>query len=319
MSRTRASRLSVHAALVAVFVLTSALPASAASPMVAVTTNASPFTVTVGLPIAYVVNVTNNSTNTLNHVTLEGQIDPAFEYFGASPDAECSDTAPVCDFGQLAGRASTPEVIFYFISPDVPGNYTFTAVATVGEGPSDNSNASHQDTFSSPPVVTEVLAVSPDLVRAHSVPGIREFTTGLGTLGTGNPHGSTITVPTNAEVTLKDLPPNDPEIACPAAVGACFGWGTSMSVGGGAEFPQGLKVQIRWDYSQLPSGMTARKLRFVHLLEGGAFERVDNDCVYDGAGVPTNLPCIAERPVKLADRDIIATYYLLTNRVGRGY
>jgi hypothetical protein len=318
MSRTRASRLSVRAALVAVFVLTSALPASAASPTVSVTTTASPLTVTVGLPIAYVVNVSNDSRNTLNHVTLEGRIDPAFTYLDASPDELCSDTAPVCDFGQVGAGGDTPEAIFYFTAPASPGNYDFTAVAIVGEGPSDNNNASHQDTFSAPPVETEVLEVSPDLVRAHSVPGIREFTTGLGTVNAGNPHGTTVVVPTNAEVTLRDVAPG-PEIACPAAVGTCFGWGSVMSIGNGAEFPDGLKVTIRWDYSQLPSGMTARKLRFVHLLDGGGFERVDADCVYDGAGAPTNLPCIAERPVKLADRDIIATYYLLTNRVGRGY
>jgi hypothetical protein len=128
-----------------------------------------------------------------------------------------------------------------------------------------------------------------------------------------------VTVPSNAEVTVADLPPNDPAVACPTTIAAtCFGWGSSLSVAQGATVPGGILVTMRWDISELPKGMTPQKLRIAHLLGGQDFEAVNAACVY-AAGVPTNIPCIAVAPYRLADKDIQASFYLLFNRVSRGY
>ena len=83
MSRARASRVAARAAILSVLLLTSVLPASAAY-NVQFTVASSPFVVTVGLPVAYPVTVTNSGGNTLNHVTVTGQLDPAFTSFRSS-------------------------------------------------------------------------------------------------------------------------------------------------------------------------------------------------------------------------------------------
>ena len=78
--------------------------------------------------------------------------------------------------------------------------------------------------------------------------------------------------------------------------------------------PGGIEVTMRWDYTELPSGMTAKKLRVAHLLGNGEFVQVKGMCS-DGAP----MPCFTVAPHKLADRDIQATFLLPSNRVTRGY
>ena len=345
MSRARASRVAARVAILSVLLLTSVVPASAAY-NVQFTVASSPFVVTVGLPVAYPVTITNSGGNILNHVTVTGQLDPAFTFLPqlTVPDAACSDTEPRCDFDQIRPNQSAPQVIFYYTAPATVLNsnggdtYTFSALARVSQGANDDQNPGNNDSFPSPGVVTNVVATSPNLVSGHSVPGIRTFTTGgldcallglpanceAGTvpLGTGNPHGTRVTVPRNAEVTVADLPPTDPAVACPTAIAAtCFGWGSSLSVANGVPIEGGILVTMRWDLSELPSGMTPKKLRIAHLTGTGpaGFVQVKDACVYNGAMVPTNMPCISVPPFKLADKDIQASFYLASNRVSRGY
>jgi hypothetical protein len=214
--------------------------------------------------------------------------------------------------------------------------YVFEAEAIVGEGLNDSTPASHDDTFLSDAITTTVLPFNRDFVSAYSIPGVRSFTTGgidcrrLGLsagcepgtapLGGMNPHGTRVRVPTNAEVRVADLPPNHADVQCPAAIAAtCFGWGSSLSVAGGSTVPGGIEVTMRWDKSELPGGMTAGKLRIAHLTSVNSFVQVKNPCTYSSAGAPTNMPCISVAPVKLADGDIQATFFLPSNRVTRGY
>lgn len=328
MSRTRASRLPARAALVASLLLTLAAPAGAASPDVTVTTSASPLQVTVGLPIAYVVNVTNNSNNTLKYVQLSGQTSPSLTYLGAVPSPACLQTAPTCDFSGL-GSGQVAQAILFYQAPAQPTSVTFTAFANF-DGQTTMPPASYQNTVSAP-VETTVIATNQDLVTGHSFGAFRSFTTGIGPLSRTNKHGTTVVVPTNAEVTVRDLPATDPSASCAALVdGAsqvslpCFGEASSLSVGGGAAFPDGIKVTLRWDYSDLPNGMTEKKLRVVHvfdsgtLLGGKSYEIVSNQCQFVGE-TPQNLPCLAGPPVRLDDKDIQATILLATNGLVRGW
>jgi hypothetical protein len=226
--------------------------------------------------------------------------------------------APVCEFGQIASGGPLPAVTFYY-RPTAVGTYSFTATVTVNEGGGDNSddNANAEDSFTSSPITTTVLPVSADLVSGHSYGSDKSFSTGLASLGTGNPHGSTVTVPAVAEVRVADVPPGA-DTACPAVAPSCFGWATRLNVGTGGSYPAGIEVTIRWDASQLPSGMTDRKLRIIHLFDGGGHELIKDACTYAG-GVPTNLPCIKSAPKKQSDKDIQATILLLRNGLVRGW
>jgi hypothetical protein len=321
MFRARASRAAWRGAIVTLFLLTTVIPASAASPQIMVDSSASPAGVTVGKVIAYVIDVTNMSTNTLNFVSLEGEFtptSPSFTYLGASPANACSATVAFCDFGQLAGGVSPPQVTFYYQAPATQGLFDFTAVATVGEGSNDNPGAAHTDEFTKL-VPTTVWEIQDDFVQGHAFGTNRTFSTGLTTLTTGNPHGTQVVIPSaTTEVTVEDLDPGHPDAQCPPILTTCFGDGSSLSVGDGGPIPGGIQVTMRWDYSELPSGMTAQKLRIAHLLSATTYEQVKDPCVFS-AGVPTNMPCISVAPHKLPDKDIQATFYLASNRVSRGY
>jgi hypothetical protein len=339
MSRSRASRLSARAALVAALLITSVIPTSAAY-NVAFTTSSSPFVVTAGLPVAYPVTVMNSGGNILNHVTVTGAIvdssgAPATN-FTFRPDLTvpadaCSDTEPRCDFDQIRPGQATPQVIFYYIAPTTVNNpngavgdtYTFNALARVSQGPNDDQNPGNSDSFLSQNVVTKVVTVSPDLVAGHSVPGIRTFSTGLTNLGTTNKHGTEVTVPITAEVTLKDLlDPNDPLGKCSGLTGGvsfpCFGQASYFAIAGGTLVPGGFKAKVRWDYSDLPSGMSEKKIHLVHLFTpGNTYELITAQC--NSPTAPTNVPCLVGPPVREADKDISATFFLNSGSTVRGW
>jgi hypothetical protein len=315
MSRTHPRRAAVAPFLV--LLLFSVVPAVAgASPDVRVTTTSSPTSVTVGFAVAYPITVTNMSVNTLNHVTLDGATSVNLGYLGAEPVAACSQTVPTCDFGSLRGGGAM-SATFYFRAPSTPGSFVFTATARVSEGASDNPGASHEDTFSTP-ITTNVLALNEDLVRGHSIPSDRTFSTGIESVTELNQHGTMVVMPANGEVTVRDLPPGAIPLACPALAATCFGWGSDLDIASGATFPQGIRVTVRWDVSDLPSGMNEKKLRVIHLLDGGGYELVTSQCTFS-AGVPTNMPCLAGPPLRLRDKDLQATIYVSHNGVIRGW
>ena len=318
MNRPRAPRTAMRAALALIILLAGAGPVSARDVSVVVQAS-SPTVVTAGYPVAYPVSASNVGTNTLNSVTLTGEAPDSFTYLGASSTL-CSATEPVCTFGQVPSGVPLPDVTFYYLVPETTGSYEFRAVVSVNEGSGDNSDdkSKAQDSFSSTPVVTNVVAISPDFVSGHSVAGVRTFSTGLTNLDTTNQHGSSVTVPSNAEVRVADVPPAAIDIPCPAvAAASCFGWATSLAVSDGSEFPAGIEVTIRWDASELPSGMTDRKLRIVH-FDGSGFDVVGDACTFAN-GQPTNLPCIKSAPQKQPDKDIQATILLLHNGFVRGW
>ena len=330
--RSRASRSPARAALVAILLLATAVPASAAGPDVVVETAASPVRVTVGLPVAYVITVTNNTNNTLKYAAVSGEttnIDGTplnltyihtehLTYVPGDP-VSCSQSGPSCVFDSLPSGA-TETAVFVFRAPALPTTFNFTALSDF-DGDTSNPSAAHNDTVEDV-IVTNVLGPSVDLVAGYSIPGEREFTTGIGPLDTTNQHGTRVRIGVNAEVTLADLPPNHVDAKCPSQIAAtCFGWGSSLSIANGALIPGGIEVTMRWDFSELPKGMTPAKLRIAHLTGTGpnGFVQVKDACVYGLAGVPTNMPCISVAPFRMADKDIQASFYLASNRVSRGY
>lgn len=324
MNRSRAATVSTRAILSVVLLLSMATPVAAREVSVVVLAS-SPTVVTAGYPVAYPVAVTNTSRSTVNHLVLSANAPGSFRYLGSS-SAACSASEDVCEFGQVAAGAALPVVTFYYLTPAIADAYEFTATVSLNEGPNDNpgNDPAVEDSFTSDPIETQVIPTQNDLVAGHAFGSYRSFSTGLGSLGVDNPHGSTVTVPGIGEVRLRDVAPASAP-ACPAETPTCFGWATQLAVANGAPFDAGIEVTVRWDASQLPKGMTDRKLRIVHLFDEGDYEPGSPDyelvtaaCTYTG-GLPTNLPCIKVAPKRLADRDIQATILLLSNGVIRGW
>lgn len=308
-----APRVLIALALLAVAALP--VPVAAASPKVTVSTVASPFEVTVGLPIAYDVTLTNGSNNTLKYARLTGQPSIELEYLG-SAGAGCSSSTPTCVLDGLPSGA-TAKVTFYYLAPSTPQTFTFVAFANY-DGQTTSSPANYQNT-SATPITTVVLAASQDLVRGHSFGSFKTFTTGLDNLGVGNRHGTRVQLTPVTEVTVEDISASEANAFanCTQLLGAaCFGEASRLDINDGLPVAGGLTVTIRWDLSDLPNGMSEKKIRIAHLLDGGTVAHPITALCNSGA---TNAPCLVGSPIRLADKDIQATVVLPSNGVVRGW
>jgi hypothetical protein len=331
-SRSRASGLTFRIALAAVLALGISTPVSAGEITATVLTS-SPLAVTIGKPVAYPVSIVNSGKSTLNFVSVKGVAAAGFTYLGATPTTICSQTVAECSVGQLAAGQPAPAIVFYYRVPMTAGTYPYTVQVIVAEGGTDNSDgtSNNLDTFSSNTISTVVREYDDDFVAGHSIEGTRFFTTGgIDCLAAGlpancndmvaevnetNPHGTAVRIGVNAEVTARDVPPAN---TCPTAITTCFGSGSQLSVPFSGPVPGGIEVTMRWDYSELPSGMTARKLNVIHLFDapvnGASYALITDACTG-----PADTHCFTVEPFKLTDRDLQATFRLPFNGVSKGW
>jgi uncharacterized repeat protein (TIGR01451 family) len=339
MVHSRAFRIAARLALAMGLALATTTPVAASSITATVATS-SPVVATVGKPVAFPITVKNTGKNTLNSIVVTGLAASAFTYLSSTPAAStstdgCSQTQPICTFRQLGSDKSLPPIVFYYRVPTTVAVYPFKVEVKVSEGGKDNSDgtANNVDTFFSNEIFTDVRALDDDFVAGHSVPGTRSFSTGgvdcagaglpancndaVFPLGTGNPHGTAVTIPVNAEVTASDVAP---AADCPAAVTTCFGYGSRLSIASGAPITGGILVTMRWDETDLPNGMTPAKLKVIHLFDPG---RTVNGKTYalitDLCTSSTQMNCFVVEPFKLADKDIQATFRLPFNGTTKGW
>jgi hypothetical protein len=202
-------------------------------------------------------------------------------------------------------------------APTTVGTFNFTATFTGGEGANDNEGpASHQDTFRTS-VPTDVVAFSVDSVHQYALASGATVSTGIedGVVTASNKHGTSVVVPgtpQGVETMVEDVT----DSSCPPDLsGQCFGEASSLSIGQGRLFSSPLQVTIRFDLSELPNGMTDKKLRVVHFFDDQA-QLINTVC--DSATSPTNAPCYLPA-VKQADKDLQITVYLLHNGNIRGW
>lgn len=307
-------------------------PVSAGAPGINVDITASqPTEVTAGLPVGYPVTVSNNGNSTVNHATLAGQLtagaepDPAAAptgvpvgSFNTSYPAGACSAAAVCDIGTLAAGASYT-VVFVYNAPVSTGAMTFTATFIGGEGTSDSEGpASHQDTFRDH-VVTTVLATSLDVTHQYALNSGSTVSTGIGDEVTAsNKHGTQVVVPATArgiETIVEDIPANA-AVACTGEIAEdCFGDASHLAIGDGFVFSSPLRVTIRFDESQLPNGMTDKKLRAAHIFDDGSTHAITTLC---GSETVPEDGCYFPA-VKLADKDLSITVLVWHNGNIRGW
>lgn len=330
MHRIRAVPAATRLVLALGLVLSISTPVSAGgAAMTVVVTGSSPTEVSIGNAVAYPVTITNSGRNTLNSVSVHGREPAGFQYLGAAP-ASCSQQVDTCALGQMPAGASASVIFYYRVTEGVaPGTYQFIADVDTSEGQTDNSDdtSANIDHWSSIPMLTSVSHATDDFVAGHAVVGLNNlgygtFSTGLGNLSSTNRHGTSVVLRTTTEVTVEDIPSGEADAfaSCTAALGAaCFGDASQLSIGGGASVAGGIQITMRFDASDLPKGMTEKKIRVVHFFDGGGFERVENLCTVGGDGVPTNMPCLDGKPVRESDKDITVKMWWDRNGIGRGW
>jgi len=338
MFPVRASRAASALALAVVVLLTSVSPTVAAAGDITFELGvSSPTVVTVGRVVAFPVVVRNSSGRTLNHVSVTGAMEltsgaPAsgFTPLLVTPTGSCDAQTLTCSFQQLPAGTATVEIVFYFRAPPTASAlgdaYNFKVTAVVSEGANDNAKAANQDTFEGF-IATQVVATSQDFVAGHAFTNDGSagltFSTGLAT-SLGNPHGTRVELKRNAEVTVQDVPAEG-LAACRAVEPSCFGWGSKLDVGRdfpgfvAEQFPEGFVVTMRWDASQLPSGMTPKKLNVIHMLDDGTFEYVPRTLCPPNP-TQAQMPCYLTLPYSPGKNlGIEAVMLWDQNGIGRGW
>jgi hypothetical protein len=283
LARIRVTAAAAVALVVALALAASGRPASV-GPNVSVSVSGSPGSVTLGRYVAYAVTVHNGAKNNVTHVTLTapaaGSTSPfPLSYVSASTSNGACSAPPAlpvsCSFGSLAS-GSDARVTFVFRAPaSTPATgaaATFVAQASFDEGPSDQ-NASHTDTQIGL-ATTGLSALGSDFVT-----GFVPFTLGdeLATGGDlngnagGNPQKTSLSVPGGSATglgavgTVQEVshPATDTTSDCAAGF-SCFGQTSFVTMPGLFSTSAPLTLGFRFDASELPPGMTAKKLRMVH-------------------------------------------------------
>ena len=251
-------------------------------PNVRLSVSGAPGSVSLGHYVAYTATISNGDTNTVTHLALSappaGSTTPfPLTYVSAAPSTGSCSAPPAlplsCSFGSLPSGA-TFTVTFVFRAPaGLPATgaaVSFTAQASFDEGPSDQ-NASHGDT------VVGSASTTLGAVGSDFVTGFVPFSLGddLATAGdlagpsNGNPQKTGLSVAALAASALGATgvvqevphPATDTTSDCQAGF-SCFGQTSFVTLPG--TFSPPLQLSFRFDASELPPGMTQKKLRMFH-------------------------------------------------------
>jgi hypothetical protein len=91
----------------------------------------------------------------------------------------------------------------------------------------------------------------------------------------------------------------------------CFSQWSTLNVDGGTSFPDGFKVQIGFSHFELPNGIDASNIKFIHVKDGAnpGTEVIKNQCS-SSSPAPSELPCYLAVD---SGMDVIATLFLTEN------
>jgi hypothetical protein len=251
-------------------------------PNVTLSVAGAPGSVSLGHYVAYTATVSNGDTNNVTHLSLTAPAASSttpfpLTYVSASPSNGSCSAPPAlpltCSFGSLPSGA-TDTVTFVFRAPaTLPASgagVSFAAQITFDEGGNDQ-NASHGDTKLAS-AATTLGAVGDDFVSGFVPFSLGDDLVTAGDLtgpSNGNPQKTTLSVAAaaagalGAAGTVQEVahPATDTISDCQAGF-SCFGQTSLVTLPG--TFSPPLQLSFRFDASELPPGMTEKKLRMFH-------------------------------------------------------
>jgi hypothetical protein len=257
--------------------------AASPGPLVTIDVTAASSGASLGHYLAYTATIANQAKNTVTHVQLTAPAASSTSPFpltfvSASPSTGSCSAPPslptTCTFGSLPSE-STVRVTFVFSSPAaLPSsgpNVTFAAQASFDEGPNDQ-NSSHRDTVADS-AATTLAAPGIDFVTGFVPFSLGDQLATAGSLDgavTGNVQNTALSVPAGSAVglgavgTVQEVshPLGDVTSDCQTGY-SCFGQ-TSFVTMPGFFSATPLTLSFRFDTSEQPPGMNARKLRMFH-------------------------------------------------------
>jgi Domain of unknown function DUF11 len=278
-------RAALAASLLCVLVLAGGAAtgrAASSGPNVSLSVSGAPGSISLGHYVAYTVTIQSNAKNNVTHLALNAPATGAttpfpLTYVSASPSAGSCSAPPslplTCSFGSLPS-GGTATVTFVFRAPGtLPATgaaVSFAAQASFDEGPNDQ-NSSHSDTKIGS-AATTLGAVGSDFVTGFVPFALGDDLETAGDLtgpSNGNPQKTGLEVSALAASSLGATgvvqevphPSTDTTSDCQAGF-SCFGQTSFVTLPG--VFSPPLELSFRFDASEVPPGITERKLRMFH-------------------------------------------------------
>jgi hypothetical protein len=293
----------ILAALANVLLVPSAL---GADPNVLSTVTAVPTTVTYSRPAdtppfltyaAYEITITNNSTNVLNNVRVEGSTTVTgstetapFVTSSFGPDyctrTNSAETAIRCSIGQLRGNGGSASFVVIFRAPSAGSSIQFAWNSYYGEG--SNDNGAHVDTGTGAAVTTLGTPTATE-VKSFALPG-GSFFTGVSSIASDADKFTTkVTVPAfaKAEVVESTFTVNcDSFFTC---------WQSDLTIPGTFDF---LTIVLSADATNIKPGtkIDGVAIRYQYLDANNVLQTHDVGlCASPTTPRSDGLPCIASR------------------------
>jgi hypothetical protein len=297
-------------------------PAVAKTPLYTSNVVATPNPVSYGGQVRFDVTWTNTSGANLPTVFVKAGRPSGSTLVGLISVSQgiCDTSDPTvftCAFGTVNNTASVSFSVVYQVpssgSSPFTVNYVFTAQGNTTNDTPGKSRGDDMPVTASVPLTSDVESG-----------GSYIFDTGL-TVQNGqilNKRNN----PQSAKLTFT-LAPGSPgfgasvreaasdEFTCPATITTCFGNWNVLNANGGLPVPGGFTVLL--GYVSVPGNGST--VHFVHLLGGGAFEKIDTACTYDtpSSTTPNNIPCIGG--ITTSQGNTYFTLWLGVNGQVRGY
>jgi len=291
----------LKSALFAVALVLGTAPVHAADPNVASIVTAVPSVVTYSRvsPVvlttyaAYEISITNNSTNVLNNVRVEGLTDVVDSTenatFVTSIGLACSttnapQTAITCPIGQLRSGGSTSFVVV-FKAPTAGTSIRFDWTHYFSEGANDNG--AHNDTNTGT-AFTQLGTPTSTEVKTFALPGNSFFTGVTGVPSAADPFTTKVTVPAyaKAEVVESTFTANCTNfLTC---------WQTDLTIPG--TFSPYLTVVVSQDKENIKPGTKIGSvvLRYQYFDVNNVLQTyIVGDCASPTTPLTNGLPCIA--------------------------
>jgi uncharacterized repeat protein (TIGR01451 family) len=271
--------------------------------------------------VTYRVVVRNPDTATATKVTMQFALDPRATLV-STPPRGCSQPSSTnvisCDLGSVKPTGSNP-LVFLF-SARMPGTAAITSsVASISadarqNDKQENPNDPTQETFSDEPEVVEVRVVEGQAISGApdgiTVP-LNTDTDGSGATNTDKRTAkfTLLAIGFSTTATINDSV-DDSNFVCPQGLKCpSGGWTESFIPGPGGLLdpfiaPSQLEIELRYDASTIPAGLTPAKYVLLHDLDYLAsttdYEQISQLC----GGNPTP-PCLIGQPVVLPDGDFL--------------
>ena len=268
-----------------------------------ITAVATPGTVSVGDVVAFNITISNLSDSDGDPVHLVATT-PAGSTFllGTASAGLCTPGASLdCALPLITlGASSTAQAIYR-----VPASGSTFAVTFSAHTDDPTVSATASATLSSDPNVASRYVWN-DASKTVSTDQA---------IGAANPQSTLVKAPTTGIVVSASE--GAPTSVGPAPPRPCFGQESEIHVGGGATYPNGFKVVLKLDASEIPHGVYWWNIGIAHQFDNGTWETLSR-CMFACFSLqPNHVPCFYAVPLR--GGDIQVTIFLTQNGKLRGF